>query len=657
MIDSSGLPNIETLFSTSEKSGSADLYLSAIRNILKQLLPGNFFPSGDIDDDTLEDLREQFHGMLPLMVSTYCEAPPCNQSFFIVYKRRPTAFKFVLEMIRSWLVPGKRLRAPIMYAADFQIPAFGEEVYTVCEVMVRFETAEEVEEMQRNLSIIESEVRLGLSSSYYARRILEVKGLSSDEKTAQIQEHIAYMFGRLPKAFDHDIFTEMQHVLVMCRDEFKAAREVRHLSRLITVQYIFRKWLREAVKSAPEKRHLRLKVFRAFIHQGETARPVLGVLVGINFLVNKEVLEQDHLLKAIQNYIPKAQAVEDSFFANRRGTENVCTLYLEIEKNDGKGFTTEEIRELREELSSDLEGRIEHLMHPVFMPRNEEEVMRNILSLSNQIKYLRDIPQVFISFDEQSTKHLYFTIILVRVLKKESLPIAQLFEQSPSKIEYIHDRARTVGYLRKKYEKEATVFRLKLPKQKFLRQNNSIDLYKARQAVVAEINRVVGDVRDFNGGMITKQNELLCEVRDLLADEMKFNELLLENFFYSLYPVMMRAVLPATALRALFLMLIDAIEYGFFSEEGYSQNTHIEPDFAFAMISAEERITLEEIILEKLKPLEIGMADLAMSNVKLYETHYLGYIYRCSDLEKQEQFCEIIRDVIDEKSKHGLSRL
>ena len=114
------------------------------------------------------------------------------------------------------------------------------------------------------------------------------------------------------------------------------------------------------------------------------------------------MFDKTHLLKAIQNYIPSAQAVENSFFANRRGSEHICTLYLELEKINGDEFTGNEIRMLRQELPNDLKDRIEHLMHPVFMTRNEEEIIRNILSLSNQIKFLRDIPQVFISFDEQT---------------------------------------------------------------------------------------------------------------------------------------------------------------------------------------------------------------------------------------------------------------
>ena len=68
-------------------------------------------------------------------------------------------------------------------------------------------------------------------------------------------------------------------------------------------------------------------------------------------------------------------------------------------------------------------------MHPIFMPRNEEEVMRNILSLSNQIRYIKDPQQVFITFDEQTNAHLFFTVILVRILKKGFITVPDIFSK------------------------------------------------------------------------------------------------------------------------------------------------------------------------------------------------------------------------------------
>src|SRR5262249_28102216 len=150
---------------------------------------------------------------------------------------------------------------------------------------------------------------------------------------------------------------------------------------------------------------------------------------------------------------------------------------------------------LSKELPIDLKDRIEHLMHPVFMPRNEEEIVRNVLSLSSQIKYIRDIPQLTISFDEQTLTSLFFTVILVRVLKPDSRPIQDTFRRGETFLTYIHDRCRSLGFLRKKYLKEATIFRVKLAKGKFLRRDHSIDLNKARQAIFDELTRLLGDLR------------------------------------------------------------------------------------------------------------------------------------------------------------------
>jgi hypothetical protein len=646
MVDPDCLPRITTLFDSPLGNPSATLYKEAVRNTLIQVIPQGIFFSTEVFVESIEDQRDQFHALLPIFSHSPLGNVPYNQSFFLLSKYRANAFKFFFDMISRWLVPGKRLNVVVLYAADFQMPDLSDETYTVCEVVIRVEHEEDLLEIQRNLPIIESEVCLGVESSHYARRILEIKGLSSHEKTAMIQEYIAYLVGRLPKYFDYDVFTEMQHVLVMAREEFKAIRECQHLSRIISIHYLIRKAIRDHVKNTPEKRHLSLKLFRTRLNFPEGVKSVLAVLVGVNFLKEKEIFEEIHLLKAIQNYVPEARAVPGSFFANRRGSEHICTLYLEIEKADGHDFSGEDVRILRKELPSDLKDRIEHLMHPVFMPRNEEEIMRNILSLSNQIKFIRDIPQVFISFDEQTHANIFFTVILARVLVPGSASILEMFKNSDTFLEYVHDRCKMVGFLRKRYAKEATVFRVKFRKDPFLRRDHSIDLYKARQTVVDELSRIVGEVRDFNGGMISKQNELFCAVRDTLGEAAKYNELLLENFFYSLAPVIMRTLIEPHALKTLFLMLLETIEQGFFKDERYTLKIQTEPGFVYAIIASMDRSIKGEII-RALNKIQFQSSELANSYVKIYDIPYIGYIYRCHDVQKQTLFSYTLQSTVE----------
>lgn len=645
MTNAGYIPKITPAFETMASDENSILYNQAIVNMLEKILPTDIFRFKERDKEFKADQEAHFQSLLPLVRHTDRPGIPGDISFYILSKYRPNAFKFFFEMVSRWLVPGKRLNVLLIYAVDFSMQELGPDLYTLCEVMLRVESKEDWEEMQRNLPIIEMEVKLGVESAFYARRILEIKGLSADEKTALVQDYIANLVKKLPAYFDIDVVTEMQHVLVMCRDDFKNKRASRHLSRIIGLHYLFRRDLQKKIKETPSNRHLQLKIFKSQLLDGSEQKSVLSIVVGLNFLEKTEVFEERHLIAAIQNYVPLATAVPDSFFSNKRGHESIGTLYLEIEKSDAKGFTKDELQALRRELPNDLKDRIEHLMHPVFMPRNEEEVVRNVLSLSAQIKYLRDIPQVTISFDEQTHGNLFFTVILVRVVKEGDRSVQELFKTAKSPYTYLHERTKEVGSLRKKYLKEATIFRVKLPKDDFIRRDGSIDLYKARQTVFQELTRVVGDVRDYNGGMISKQNELLGNVRSLLKDHVKFNELLLENFFYSLTPVIMRTVLEPEALKTLFLMLLESLDGAAIFADGYSLSIKHDASFVYVMIKSGDR-TLKEELGRLFTKMQLSNSELANAYVKVYDVPYMGYIYRCSDSHKQRNFCQIIQSLI-----------
>lgn len=317
------------------------------------------------------------------------------------------------------------------------------------------------------------------------------------------------------------------------------------------------------------------------------------------------------------------------------------------------------MRILRRELPTDLKDRIEHLMHPVFMPRNEEEIMRNILSLSNQIKYLHDLPQVIISFDQQTYADVFFTVILVRVRTPGSPSIQDIFQpqekgrQYNGTLEYIHDRSKTIGFLRKKYTKEATVFGVKLSKNQFLRRDHSIDLNKARQAVVIELVSAIGEVRDFNGGMISKQHELLCLVKEQLGNNVKYSDLLLENFFYSLTPDVMRTVLDPKILKTLFLLLLESIENGFFSGESYALKMQVDSRHVFVMIKSEDR-SIKEYMMRALNKFNFHSSKLVNSFNCVYDLSYVGYLYICEEADKQQVFCQAIQHSIltwDQKNR------
>lgn len=620
-------------------------YRQALEATLGRLLPPSLLVDSWSDSDLRDEEIERWASQLPIVIhEPLPQNPPYYVTLYCLWRLKAHAFRFTFDLVSRWLCPHMRTNIKALFAVDFRLPDISDELYTFCQIDIALAHHQEVVEVSRSLPIIMTELRLGIESRDYSWRILEVKGLHVDDKAALIQEQISYLIKRKPHDFDQGLITEMQHMLVMSRDDFLALRDSRHLSRVITAQYLFRHQLYKMVERDNQQRYLKLKIYRTKLRDGEKgSRSVLGILVAINFIGAQEVFEERHLMKAVTSYLSGVRSVEGSCFTNRRSTEQVSTLYLEVEKESGGEFSVQEVALLRAELPYDLKDRIEHLLHPVFMPRNEEEILRNILNLSNQIKYSGDPAQAFIAFEEQMRDSLTFTVILVRVGTPGEISIQEKMTAAQTPLEYLHDRCKMIGMLRKKYTKEAHVFRLKFAKENFIRLDGSIDLNKARQLVVDELSRIIGEFRDYNGGMISKQNELLCAVRGCLDGKVKYNELLLENFFYALMPVEMRTLLEASTLARLFQLLLEVIDEGLFKSETLLFRSCCHGSALLLIISAPS-LKAQEDFLNLGHHLQVEPGELAYSFVQVYDIPYFCYILRGLSESQQEDCLNIIQE-------------
>ena len=180
---------------------------------------------------------------------------------------------------------------------------------------------------------------------------------------------------------------------------------------------------------------------------------------------------------------------------------------------------------------------------------------------------------------------------------------------------------------------------------------------KQRQAVVNELCRVIGEFRDFNGGMISKQNELLCEVKNSLINEgTKYNEILLENFFYSLAPVIMRTILEPHAFKSLFQMLLESQERGIPNDHPYCLKIHSDDDFVFVLLMAHTRTLLDDLA-RAVDKLHLHSSDLAEGYLKGQDASCMGYIYRSGDPQKQHQFKEMVTCTIESSKSFAVPSL
>jgi hypothetical protein len=535
------------------------------------------------------------------------------------------SIKFFVEMVSNWILPGRHLfinkisaernENKILLKAEIQ-PANDEEKFQILE----------------NFSILEDEIKLGAGSSYHAKKILELKGLLLEEKDGLVQSLIQDRVLHFPNLFDSDLFSFMQKFLVTVREDYKQARSYELLSRVICHGYLISEHLKTLMEEEKNQRHFHLKLLPVASETPFGKKLVLGAFVAMNFLKDNEVLEDKHLIRAVKKHFPDAVIIEGSYFFQRE--DDSLIFYVEFEKEES--FSSTEIAFLKSELKDEVKASIETLVSSVFMPRNEEEVMKYVVTLSKQVVSSKDLPQIVILFQEQTNDSLLFTLLIVRPILNDSPNMYSVLERSENFlknpfayqdfIEYRIEKVRHAGFIRKKVYKEACQIRISLKKRAFMRADFVVDLYKARQAIVAWTQSYLGNVRDYNGGMISKQMEKFLEFQEKYLYKGFKEEKRLNNFFHSLYPIELRVSASIQSLQKLYDLMVKLS----FQEESFLK----EEDLEALYLCMNEKIE----VLESVESLKIPSIRLLQLRLTLDGKPTLGYIFFSSDKEEKCRF-------------------
>lgn len=446
---------------------------------------------------------------------------------------------------------------------------------------------------------------------------------------------------------DEDLNPSLLLALLRLPREFKKIRSEAHLRRLICAEFFYKKKVIKAIDQYPHKRHLFVKLLPTRLEFPFGSKSVLGMVVMFNLMKQREAFEESPILASVRNIIPGVHVIKGSFIDEQDRRNQVHSVYLEIEREAEPSFTTEEIKRLQDRLPVELKGCIEELVPVTFMRRNEEEVYRNILTLRDQLKSIKDIPQTTISFEEQTQFDLFFTIVLLRVVKETTPSVQELIEYKHPDVMFIPDRVDRVGTIRN-YKKEATVFRLQLSKSQFFRKDRSVNLYKARQKVISMLVQAFGPVRDYNGGLILKQNERLEDFLSLMPKV--YDEFFLENFFYSITPIAMQSILPAPLVKEWFLSLAELLEKELSRVENYLLLCR-QIDEAHLVIVRAEDSSFKEALFKDISQLNIPSLELAFSEINMHGAFCFGFLYRPSLVGKERNFCTLVKETLDQWSQ------
>lgn len=454
----------------------------------------------------------------------------------------------------------------------------------------------------------------------------------------EILYYLTRIKSKWPGYFENDLLEDFYTFMVLTDRHFRSYRNSIHLTKVIASHYRMRKYLHQIINLTPNQNYFLYRIFPTKLNLPRKSTPILGLCISMFFPNGYERFEENHFLLALQHYYPNISIVPNSLHIHLRPHTPIQSFYLEIEKRDHTIFLREEIKHLREIMSRDFPRYIEKVVPIIFKKRNEEEVIRNILLLNREIKTNYDIPQMILLLEEVTVNSLVFNMLLVRVITKKTPSIRSYLQKISTEVEFTIDWSRVIGNFGKNYQKEAVVVRIIVRKEPcFLRSDFSINFYLVRQKVLSLIHSAIGKVRDYNGGILEKQEEQLAILQKQFTKATRQNPDLLEEFFYSLTPLEAQVAFNPSIIAMLFDLFLQAINEPLSEVALYTLKEHQYENFHFIVIRSLDP-SCNKMIHDKIKLSLLRRDFLIHANITYLSSNLIGYI--CKDLKTKARLLQ-----------------
>ncbi len=444
--------------------------------------------------------------------------------------------------------------------------------------------------------------------------------------------HPGLMYGfallqRLQGHVDAHLIDTMHHFLLECSDQFRDMRSPRQLGRLLAGAALLKRSLTLATARQPEKRHIRIAYSRLQVHFPFVSKAVLGVLVIFNNRSLQEVFGKTHFTNAVQAIINESKPITLGFIHRISFLERYTMAYLEFEKGGGSHFRPSDIQILRARLVGEIEEHIQPLVPHIHCQRNDEEVYRNAIALCHELRSIDDIPQVMINYEQLQADDLIFTILLARPSTNTTLPLQKLWMSKYPSLPFISERTTFLDHFQSGQRKEISIFKVLIPQKNFQFKNHSIDIHAARRFIEQALKEMLGDFRDYNGGLILKQEENLQKF--LKVEGNHKNRVLMGNFFFSIQPLAMQCTLLLELLQSWYGLIKQALSLAIREHGGFSLHTLSKEGWLLLSVQvsdASARPILEEVLSElSLASHEKATSWLQESGSYVFSCAYLTY--------------------------------
>lgn len=468
----------------------------------------------------------------------------------LLAKQSPLLHNFFFDFVCSGLIEKKYL--PILFSKTILIDLQAEQINLLV-AKVKFESELEMSLVLENLQEYYKRIKLS-TLSLSAKTLPQITShFSSEIKKGILFERFFKFTDRMPHVSRFDAITFASERLNQIEPLLDYPLD--SSSKLLRVLY-HHYWLFSQKKEAGNENHFcktkAIKVNTEF--QSEFDHKFVAVL-SFNLRNKYEIFDLDNFIRFVSVKLKRLclDRVQEVIFPETADS-NFRVFYLELRHSLDHHFEIFSLRKIEGHLSEAALKSIKQLQLPLFKPRNEEEIMKDIVMLSKQLTHPTDLAQVIIHFDHHNLRQLVFRVILIKVKLPEALFLFDELQELKKITQVSIERMKTIGFIRKKYSKEACVLSFNVETKNYVREDHTIDFQKARLEILQNLMKIFGPVRDFEGGMIAKQAEAFEIFQKAVLKEQTAKIITLENFFYGVYPAEFRSIIPVEYLLDCFLV-------------------------------------------------------------------------------------------------------
>lgn len=434
------------------------------------------------------------------------------------------------------------------------------------------------------------------------------------------------------------IFKDLFLLYLLATKKYLDHRTATHVFRLVLSIHFMQKKLLHPTTLFSESRQFRIRWLSTSLVFSFLSKPVLGCLLGFNLTDRYELFDEENVVLALQKYLPQLQLVKESSYCHTSEHKNLKLFYFEVEKRDGSLISLEERILLKNIVETKIKNSIQTLTPNIFMGANEEEVYKNILVLSQEINSMQDLPQAYITLAQHTGKEIVFRVALVYISPFHRFSLRERFFDCL----FISERMLPIKFL-EDHPVEAHIFRLLLPRDPaLLRSDGSLDFYLARQKAVSLITTAIGEFRDFNGGILIKQQQLLHSFKEKFKHLPTYDAEFMEAFFYGLTPLENQVILQPETLFDLFEYFLDQKEKGIASGFFYGLNIYSKDPHTFLVIHAKHS-SISEVISALLETALLKTQKIAYNVVDGME----GVFFNCVLLETPKSDIDLLIEGVE----------